>query len=83
MTALFEPGRSYELNPAVAPRPEPFGALAYHFGNRRLSFLKAPELVELVAGSAPTGAYPTPWPPFPRAGAMPTSGRWPRWPRRT
>ena len=23
MTALFEPGRSYELNPAVAPCPEP------------------------------------------------------------
>jgi len=48
MTAPFEPGRGYELNPAVALRPEPFGALAYHFGNRRLSFLKAPELVELV-----------------------------------
>jgi len=50
MTAPFEPGRGYELNPAVALRPEPFGALAYHFGNRRLSFLKAPELVELVRG---------------------------------
>ena len=23
-------------------RPEPFGALAYHFGTRRLSFLKTP-----------------------------------------
>ena len=50
MTAPFEPDRGYELNPAVALRPEPFGALAYHFGNRRLSFLKAPELVELVRG---------------------------------
>jgi putative mycofactocin binding protein MftB len=50
MTAPFEPGRGYELNPAVALRPEPFGALAYHFGNRRLSFLKAPELVEFVRG---------------------------------
>jgi putative mycofactocin binding protein MftB len=48
MTAPFDPGRGYGLNPAVALRPEPFGALAYHFGNRRLSFLKAPELVELV-----------------------------------
>jgi hypothetical protein len=37
MTALFEPGRGYELNPAVALHPEPFGALAYPFGNRRLS----------------------------------------------
>ena len=50
MTTPFEPGRGYELNPAVALRPEPFGALAYHFGNRRLSFLKAPDLVELVRG---------------------------------
>ena len=50
MTAPFDPGRGYGLNPAVALRPEPFGALAYHFGNRRLSFLKAPELVELVRG---------------------------------
>jgi putative mycofactocin binding protein MftB len=48
MTAPFEPGRGYRLNPGVALRPEPFGALAYHFGTRRLSFLKAPDLVELV-----------------------------------
>jgi mycofactocin biosynthesis protein MftB len=50
MTAPFEPGHGYQLNPRVALRPEPFGALAYHFGTRRLSFLKAPELVELVRG---------------------------------
>jgi putative mycofactocin binding protein MftB len=50
MTALFDPGRGYQLNPDVALRPEPFGALAYHFGTRRLSFLKAPDLVELVRG---------------------------------
>ena len=48
--APFEPGRGYRLNPGVALRPEPFGALAYHFGTRRLSFLKAPGLVELVRG---------------------------------
>jgi mycofactocin biosynthesis protein MftB len=48
MTAPFEPVRGYQLNPDVALRPEPFGALAYHFGTRRLSFLKAPDLVELV-----------------------------------
>ncbi|MET8805935.1 MULTISPECIES: mycofactocin biosynthesis chaperone MftB [unclassified Streptomyces] len=46
----FDTARPYRLNPSVALRPEPFGALAYHFGNRRLSFLKAPELVELVRG---------------------------------
>jgi len=50
MTAPFEPGRGYQLNPDVALRPEPFGALAYHFGTRRLSFLKAPGLVEMVRG---------------------------------
>ena len=46
----FEPDRGYRLSPDVALRPEPFGALAYHFGTRRLSFLKAPGLVELVRG---------------------------------
>jgi putative mycofactocin binding protein MftB len=38
----------WELHPQVALRPEPFGALAYHYGNRRLTFLRSPELVELV-----------------------------------
>ena len=40
--------RPYGLNPAVALRPEPFGALVYHFGNRRLSFLKSRQLVTVV-----------------------------------
>jgi putative mycofactocin binding protein MftB len=39
---------AWTLSPAVALRPEPFGALAYHFGNRKLTFLKRPELVEVV-----------------------------------
>ncbi|QYJ02621.1 mycofactocin biosynthesis chaperone MftB [Nocardioides panacisoli] len=38
----------WTLSPSVALRPEPFGALAYHFGNRKLSFLKRPELVRVV-----------------------------------
>ena len=38
------------LSPSVALRPEPFGALAYHFGNRKLIFLKRPELVAVVRG---------------------------------
>lgn len=42
---LHEP---WAISPAVALRPEPFGALAYHFGNRKLTFLKRPELVALV-----------------------------------
>jgi putative mycofactocin binding protein MftB len=36
------------LSPPVALRPEPFGALAYHFGNRKLTFLKTPALVAVV-----------------------------------
>ncbi|MEX0426578.1 mycofactocin biosynthesis chaperone MftB [Nocardioides sp. DS6] len=45
----------WELSPSVALRPEPFGALAYHFGNRKLTFLKTPALVTLVRalGDAP------------------------------
>ncbi|HEY7633665.1 MAG TPA: mycofactocin biosynthesis chaperone MftB [Thermoleophilaceae bacterium] len=39
---------AWRLNPRVALRPEPFGALAYHFGTRRLSFLKTPKLVAVV-----------------------------------
>lgn len=44
----LDPDRRYALHPQVALRPEPFGALAYHYGNRRLTFLKSPDLVELV-----------------------------------
>jgi len=54
--APFEPDRGYRLNPDVALRPEPFGALAYHFGTRRLSLLKAPGLVELVRGLGSHGS---------------------------
>jgi len=32
----------------VSIRPEPFGALLYHFGTRRLSFLKSPVLLHVV-----------------------------------
>ena len=44
----FDLHRAYRLNPAATLRPEPFGALVYHFGNRRLSFLKTPQLVSVV-----------------------------------
>ena len=39
---------AWMLSPSVALRPETFGALAYHFGNRKLTFLKRPELVRVV-----------------------------------
>ena len=48
ITMSFDLHRAYKLNPAAALRPEPFGALVYHFGNRRLSFLKTRELVTVV-----------------------------------
>jgi mycofactocin biosynthesis protein MftB len=47
--ALDQPWR---LNPQVALRDESFGALAYHYGNRRLVFLKSRLLVELVSALA-------------------------------
>jgi putative mycofactocin binding protein MftB len=40
--------RGFELHPRVALRPEPFGALAYHYDNRRLIFLKHPDVVRVV-----------------------------------
>jgi putative mycofactocin binding protein MftB len=46
----FDPERPYRASPRVALRPEPFGALVYHFGTRRLSFLKTTQLVEVVSG---------------------------------
>jgi len=46
----FDPDRRYVLHPQVAVRPEPFGALLYHFGTRRLSFLKDPRLLAVVQG---------------------------------
>jgi putative mycofactocin binding protein MftB len=38
------------LDSSVALRPEPFGALAYHFGTRKLVFLKRPQLVTVMNG---------------------------------
>ena len=41
---------AYGVDPQVAIRPEPFGALCYHYGNRRLTFLKSHDMVDVVAG---------------------------------
>jgi putative mycofactocin binding protein MftB len=48
--------RAWDLAPQVSVRPEPFGALLYHFGTRRLSFLKDRRLLAVVQGlgEAPT-----------------------------
>lgn len=65
---------AYELHPQVALRPEPFGALAYHYGNRKLVFLKHPDVVAVVRDLAqhPTladtliaiGVHRDRWPSF-------------------
>lgn len=44
----FDLDRGWVLHRQVALRPERFGALAYHFGTRRLSFLKTRKLVAVV-----------------------------------
>jgi putative mycofactocin binding protein MftB len=65
---------AWVLSPAVALRPEPFGAMAYHFGNRKLTFLKKPELVQVVRSLkdsatvhealSAAGVPESQWPPY-------------------
>lgn len=52
----WDPAAPYRLDPAVALRPEPFGALAYHYGSRRLTFLRDQLLVDVVRA---LGGYPS------------------------
>lgn len=48
----FDLDRRWCLDERVAVRPEPFGALLYHFGTRRLTFLKDPTVLTVVRGLA-------------------------------
>lgn len=67
----------WRLHPRVALRPEPFGALAYHYDTRRLNFLRSKDLVALaeILHEHPTrraafdslGLDPARWPAFERA----------------
>ncbi len=52
----FELDVPWRLHPRVAVRPERFGALLYHFETRKLSFLKTPQLLDVVRrlADAPT-----------------------------
>jgi putative mycofactocin binding protein MftB len=69
--------RRLVLHPRVALRPEPFGALAYHYGTRRLVFLRHPDLVTVVraldgattlaAALTTAGVEERRWPTFARA----------------
>jgi putative mycofactocin binding protein MftB len=49
---VFDADLPWQRSRSVALRPEPFGALVYHFGNRRLSFLKSRTLVAVVESLA-------------------------------
>ena len=70
----------WRLHPRVSIRPERFGAMAYHYDNRRLSFLKSNDLVEVVNRLAehPTARAafdacdlaPQRWPSFSKALAV-------------
>ena len=55
---MIDVDHAYELDPQVALRPERFGALAYHYGTRRLVFIKAGLLavLERLPASASLGA---------------------------
>ena len=48
----IDPDTAWQLHPQVSVRPEPFGALLYHFGTRKLSFLKDRTLLTVVEGLA-------------------------------
>jgi putative mycofactocin binding protein MftB len=50
--APFDPSLGWRVHPQVAVRPEPFGALLYHFGTRKLSFLKNRVIVTVVESLA-------------------------------
>jgi putative mycofactocin binding protein MftB len=54
----FDADLAWRRARSVALRPEPFGALVYSFGNRKLSFLKSKTLVTVVQSLAehPTAA---------------------------
>ncbi len=77
MATDFDADRAWRLHERVALRPEPFGALAYHYGNRRLTFLRSPDLVTLVesletqpsarAAFDAAGLAATRWPSFEKA----------------
>ena len=70
-------GQALALHPQDAVRPEPFGALAYHYGNRRLVFLKHPDMATVATSLADHSTFaealaacsiaPARWPSFAKA----------------
>jgi mycofactocin radical SAM maturase len=49
---IFDLDRPWRLDARAAIRPEPFGAMLYHFGTRNLSFLKSPTLLRVLESLA-------------------------------
>jgi putative mycofactocin binding protein MftB len=47
-SSAFDLDSAWRLHPQAEVRPELFGALLYHFGTRRLSFLKSRTLLEVI-----------------------------------
>lgn len=68
----FEFDACWRLHPMVALRPEPFGALLYHFGTRKLSFLKNQTVVDLVRALP---SHPDAWAAFQAAGIDSSAAR--------
>jgi mycofactocin biosynthesis protein MftB len=48
----FDLDRPWRIDDRVAVRPEAFGALLYHFGTRRLSFLKNATILAVLRSLA-------------------------------
>jgi mycofactocin biosynthetic radical S-adenosylmethionine protein MftC len=46
--AAFDLDRPWRLHDRASVRPEPFGAMLYHFNTRALSFLKSPTLLTVL-----------------------------------
>jgi mycofactocin precursor len=54
----FDLDRGWDIHPKVSVRPEPFGALLYHFGTRRLSSLKDRTPLAVVQSLFPVSHCP-------------------------
>lgn len=77
MSTEFDLDRPWQVDPRVSMRPEPFGALLYHFGTRRLSFCKNQTMLAVVrsladhpsarAACAAAGVSPADLPGYARA----------------
>ncbi len=85
LAPAFDLDAPWQLHPQVSVRPERFGALLYHFGTRRLSFLKSRALLTVVsslasqptarAACAQAGLADTELPAYTRALATLAAGR--------